>query len=63
MRCPRPAAEIAAHLLTHHDIIAGYDLSQDYEGMENYLLIAVTEMNSHEEIDYLVETLSEEPHA
>jgi len=63
VRCPRPAAEINAHLLTHHDIIAGYDLSQDYQGMENYLLIAVTEMNSRQEIDYLVETLSEEPHA
>jgi len=63
VRCPQPAAEIAAHLLTHHDIIAGFDLSQDYQGMDNYLLIAVTEMNSREEIDYLVETLSEEPHA
>ncbi|MEN8171267.1 MAG: aminomethyl-transferring glycine dehydrogenase subunit GcvPA [Chloroflexota bacterium] len=63
VRCPRPAAEIADHLLTHHDIIAGYDLGQDYDGMENHLLIAVTEMNSREEIDYLVETLSEEPHA
>jgi glycine dehydrogenase subunit 1 len=61
--CPLPAADITANLLADHDIIAGYDLGQDYEGMEMHLLIAVTELNSREEIDYLVETLSEVPHA
>ncbi len=61
--CPRPASEITTQLLEEHDIIAGYDLGQDYEGLENLLLVAVTEMNSREEIDYLVTALSEEPHA
>jgi glycine dehydrogenase subunit 1 len=61
VRCPRPVAEINEHLLDH-DILGGYDLGQDYPGMENVMLIAVTEMNSREEIDLLVEVLSEVSH-
>jgi glycine dehydrogenase subunit 1 len=61
--CPRPASDITTQLLEEHDIIAGYDLGQDYEGFDKHLLIAVTEMNSREEIDYLVAALSEEPDA
>lgn len=59
--CPRPVSEINAHLLDH-DILGGYDLGQDYPGMENAMLIAVTEMNSREEIDLLVEALAEVNH-
>jgi len=59
--CPRPAAEVNAHLL-EHGILGGYDLGQDYPPLKNHLLVAVTEMNSKEEIDLLVETLKEEPH-
>ncbi len=62
MRCPRPAAEINAHLLAH-DIIGGYDLGQAFDGLNDCLLIAVTEMNSREEIDLLIQTLAEESHA
>ncbi len=61
VRCPGPAAEINAHLLDH-DILGGYDLGQDYPGMENDMLVAVTEMNSRDEIDLLVDVLSEVSH-
>ena len=57
----RPVAEVNAHLL-EHGIIGGYDLGQDYPSLANHMLIAVTEMNSKEEIDTLVEVLSEVSH-
>lgn len=59
--CPRPVAEINAHLL-EHGILGGYDLGQDYPALKDHMLIAVTEMNSREEIDALVEVLSEASH-
>ena len=58
VQCPLPVAEINEHLL-EHGILGGYDLGRDYAGMENYLLIAVTEMNSREDIDTLVDVLAE----
>ncbi|MDI6694823.1 MAG: aminomethyl-transferring glycine dehydrogenase subunit GcvPA [Anaerolineales bacterium] len=61
VRCPKQVSEINAHLLDH-DILGGYDLGQDYQGMENVMLVAVTEMNSREEIDLLVDVLSEVSH-
>jgi glycine dehydrogenase subunit 1 len=57
----RPAAEVNAHLL-EHGILGGYDLGQDYPSLRDHLLIAVTEMNSKEEIDALVEVMSEVDH-
>jgi glycine dehydrogenase subunit 1 len=57
----RPAAEVNARLL-EHGIIGGYDLGQDYPALKNHLLIAATEMNSKDEIDVLVEILSEVSH-
>jgi glycine dehydrogenase subunit 1 len=59
--CPKPAAEVNSHLL-EHGILGGYDLGQDYPSLKNHLLVAVTEMNSKEEIDALVEVLSEAHH-
>ncbi|RJP49781.1 MAG: aminomethyl-transferring glycine dehydrogenase subunit GcvPA [Anaerolineaceae bacterium] len=59
--CPKPVAEINAHLLDH-GILGGYDLSQDYPSLQNHMLIAVTEMNSKEEIDLLAEILAEVSH-
>jgi len=56
--CPQPASEINEYLLDH-GILGGYDLGQDYPSLANHLLIAVTEMNSKEEIDTLVEILKE----
>jgi glycine dehydrogenase subunit 1 len=58
VKTPRPVAEINDHLLDH-DILGGYDLSQDYPELSNHMLVAVTEMNDRQQIDNLVEVLSE----
>lgn len=59
--CPGPVEEINAHLL-EHGILGGYDLGQDYPELKDHMLIAVTEKTSKEEIDALVEILSEVSH-
>ncbi len=59
VRCPRPVKEVNAHLLEEWGIIGGYDLGQVYAAWEGCLLLCVTEMNSREEIDVLVEALQE----
>ncbi|MEW6403601.1 MAG: aminomethyl-transferring glycine dehydrogenase subunit GcvPA [Chloroflexota bacterium] len=59
--CPKPVEEINAHLL-EHGIIGGYDLGQDYPSLKDHMLIAVTEMNTREEIDTLVQVLKEVSH-
>ncbi|MEW6717902.1 MAG: aminomethyl-transferring glycine dehydrogenase subunit GcvPA [Chloroflexota bacterium] len=58
LRCPRQVKDIIAFLL-EHDVLGGYDLGQDYPGMEHDMLVAVTEMNSREEIDLLADRLAE----
>ena len=60
--CPRPVAEINAHLL-EHGFIGGYDLGQDYPALKDHMLVAVTEMNTRDEIDALVDVLAEGSHA
>jgi len=55
---PAPVAEINAFLL-EYGILGGYDLGQDYPSLKDHILIAVTEMNSREDIDTLVEALRE----
>src|SRR3989304_4005702 len=50
MACPQPVAEINEHLL-EHEIIGGYDLGAEYPQLAGHMLIAVTEMNSRDEID------------
>ena len=59
--CPKPVSEINAHLLDH-GILGGYDLSKDYPELSNHMLLAVTEMNSKEEIDMLCDVLAEVNH-
>jgi glycine dehydrogenase subunit 1 len=61
IHCPIPAKEVNQLLLTH-DILGGYDLSQDYPDLSHELLVAVTEMNSKSEIDFMVDVLEEETH-
>lgn len=56
LRCPCPASKINAALL-QNDIIGGYELGKDYPGMENMMLLCVTEMTGHEHVDQLVEVL------
>ena len=58
VNCPEPVSEINDHLL-EHGILGGYDLAQDYPNLGNHMLIAVTEMNTRDEIDALVGVLSE----
>src|SRR5688572_19179727 len=58
LECPKPASEVNQYLLDH-GILGGYDLGSDYSSLKNHLLVAVTEMNSKEEIDALVEVLKE----
>ena len=60
--CPRPVAEINAHLL-EHGFLGGYDLGLDYPALKNHMLLAVTEMNTRDEIDALVDVLAEGTHA
>jgi len=55
VRCPRPPREVNAALL-ERGIIGGLDVSERIDGG---MLLCVTEMNSREEIDRLVEALSE----
>ena len=56
VKCLRPVAEING-MLIENGIIGGYDLGQDYPHLKDHMLIAVTEMNSKEEIDLMVEVL------
>ncbi|MDX9991944.1 MAG: aminomethyl-transferring glycine dehydrogenase subunit GcvPA [Anaerolineales bacterium] len=55
---PKPVAEVNARLL-EHGILGGYDLGQDYPSLKDHLLVAVTEMNTKDEIDLFVELLRE----
>lgn len=61
VECPRPVAEINAFLLDE-GVLGGYDLSQDYPTLSRHMLIAVTEMISHDDIEYLVTLLQEARH-
>jgi glycine dehydrogenase subunit 1 len=56
--CPVPVKEINEVLLDH-GILGGYDLGIDYPSLQNHMLIAVTEMNTKEDIDTLCEVLEE----
>jgi glycine dehydrogenase subunit 1 len=61
--CPRPVAEINDFLLSEYDILGGYDLGRSYDELKDRMLIAVTEMNTREQIDDLVDALEEAAHA
>jgi glycine dehydrogenase subunit 1 len=62
LRCPLPVQEINAKLYDY-GILGGFDLGQAYPGLEDHMLVAVTEMNSCAEIDALVDALEEITHA
>lgn len=59
VRCPAPVASLKQHLLLGWGIIPGYDLTADYPELGECLLVCVTEMNTRQEIDDLVEALGE----
>ena len=58
---PRPVDEVNEHLLDH-GIIGGYDLGVDYPSLKDHMLVAVTEMNTKEEIDAFVAVIEEVCH-
>lgn len=53
---PKSVKEINDALITE-GIIGGYDLGEDYPALKDHMLLCVTEMNSREEIDTLVNVL------
>ena len=53
LELPRPANVVISHLL-ERGIAAGFPLSRYYDGMDNCLLLAVTERRTKEEIDHLI---------
>ncbi len=58
VECPRPVKEINA-ALREQGVIGGYDLSKEYPHLGNAMLVAVTEMNTREQIDALVNALAQ----
>lgn len=58
IKTSKPVEDINMHLL-EHGVLGGYDLGKTFPELINHMLIAVTEKNSKEDIDYLVELLSE----
>jgi glycine dehydrogenase subunit 1 len=61
VECPRPVAEINAALL-ERGILGGFDLVAEYPDLDRHMLIAVTEMNTKDQIDNLVKNLQEVAH-
>ena len=59
VRCPIPVKTVNEYLLSEHDIVGGYDLGADCPERESQMLVAVTEMNTREQIDRLVKGLEE----
>jgi glycine dehydrogenase subunit 1 len=62
VRVGRNAREVVASA-REHGVHPGYALGRDYEGMDDVLLVAVTEKRTTEEIDRLAEVLAEVAHA
>ena len=61
LECPKPVAEINQYLLTQ-GFLGGYDLSRSFPTLKNQMLVAVTEMNTRDEIDAFIETMKEVKH-
>jgi glycine dehydrogenase subunit 1 len=55
--CPIPAAKVNQVLLKKHGILGGFDLGRVDKALANQWLLAVTDMNSREEIDRLAQAL------
>ncbi|MGQ9584087.1 MAG: aminomethyl-transferring glycine dehydrogenase subunit GcvPA [Anaerolineae bacterium] len=58
VRCPRPAKEINQELL-ERGIVGGFEVGRVCPGLDDGLMFCVTEMNTRNEIDELVEALEE----
>ena len=57
-RTPRPAREVIRRA-REHGVHPGYALGRDYEGMDDVLLVAVTEKRTVADVDRLAEVLEE----
>ncbi len=57
-RTPIPAREVVSRA-REHGVHPGYVLGRDYEGMDDVLLVAVTEKKTIEDVDRLAEVLGE----
>ncbi len=55
-RTPKPAGEIIA-AMAEQNILAGVDLGRFFEGHERDVLVAVTELNTRDQIDTYADTL------
>jgi glycine dehydrogenase subunit 1 len=58
VRGPRPAVETLEELRTKNEILGGLALSNYYAGHDNDFVVAVTEMNTRQQIDELVDGLT-----
>ncbi|PLR99917.1 aminomethyl-transferring glycine dehydrogenase subunit GcvPA [Bacillus sp. T33-2] len=58
LKLNRPVKKVNQELLDK-GIIGGYDLGRDYPGLENHMLVAVTELRTKEEIDTFVKELGD----
>ncbi len=58
VECPWPVDDINMHLL-EYGIVGGFALGMAYPNRQNQMLIAVTEMNTREEIEDLAAALAE----
>lgn len=57
IRTPAPPREVNV-ALREHGIIGGYDLGRRYDELDGAMLLCVTEMNTRDQIDHLVDTLT-----
>ncbi len=58
VQCPEPVSEINAKILKS-GFLGGYDLEKDYPERKNQMLVCVTEMNTRQQIDRLVNVLKQ----
>jgi len=58
VECPMPVDELNQHLL-EYGILGGYNLTDCYPSLKNTMLLAVTEMNLKQDIEFLCEALRE----
>jgi glycine dehydrogenase subunit 1 len=59
VQCPRPVTEINAELFNEFGIIGGYELGNDYAHLDQHMLLCVTEMNTPDDIEELVNALEQ----
>ncbi len=61
VKCPIPVDELNMHLLDY-GVLGGLNLANDFPSLENHMLVAVTEMNTREQIDLFCTALAEVTH-